>query len=213
MAVRLDDALAGGVVGHRPVGGLFAAPRRHIIGSALVGVVGLSDWEFETPRTRFRPSVAGDAADVHRNRSLMPFDPQRRTLATTRRLIAAMDRRPVRDAAGWQQFTVLHRDGGVFLGDIGINFDVPHNRQAEIGFAFMPEARGQGLAGEAVSAIIAELYARGRHRLVAITDGRNLATQRFLERLRFRKEAVHVRSWPEGDTWYDEIGYARLHDD
>ncbi len=173
----------------------------------------MSDWQFETARTRIRPSVVGDTADVHRNRGLMPFDPQRRTLAATRRLIAAMDRRPVHDAAGWQQFTVQHRDTGEFLGDIGINFDVPHNRQAEIGFAFMPAVRGQGLATEAVGAMIEMLFERGRHRLVAITDGRNLPTQRLLERLRFRKEAVHIRSWHDDGQWYDEIGYARLHDD
>lgn len=173
----------------------------------------MADWEFETQRTLIRAATAADADDVHRNRGLMPYDPQRRTLAATRRLIAAMDRRPVRDAAGWQQFTVLDRQTGVFIGDIGVNFEVPHAVQAEIGFCFLPEARGRGFAAEAVGTLVDALFARQRHRLVAITDGRNLAAQRLLERLRFRREAIHIRSWREGAQWFDEVGYARLADE
>ncbi len=143
----------------------------------------------------------------------MPYDPQTRTLAETRALIAGMLHRPAPDAAGWQQFAVLAREDGRFLGDIGVNFDTPRNRQAEIGFAFAPPARGQGLAAEAVAAMVARLFASGRHRLIAQTDMRNLPTQRLLERLRFRREAVHLQSWEENGQWYDEIAYARLAND
>jgi len=168
------------------------------------------DWIITTPRTLVRAAAAGDAAALHASRGQMPFDRQTRTLAQTRRLIAAMDRRPARDAAGWQQFAVLEPGTGRFLGDIGVNFDTPRNRQAEIGFAFAPAARGQGLATEAVGAMVERLFARGRHRLIAQTDMRNLAAQRLLERLRFRREAVHLQSWDEDGRWFDEIGYARL---
>lgn len=174
------------------------------------GETKLDDWRIETRRTIVRPALAGDAEALHASRGQMPFDRQTRTLVQTRRLIAAMDRRPVRDAAGWQQFAVLARGGGAFLGDIGVNFDTPRNRQAEIGFAFAPEARRQGLATEAVGAMIDRLFAGGRHRLVAQTDMRNVAAQRLLERLRFRREAVHRQSWEEDGVWFDEIAYARL---
>ncbi|MFZ4109034.1 MAG: GNAT family N-acetyltransferase [Polymorphobacter sp.] len=167
-------------------------------------------WDFTTARTRVRPAEAEDAEALHASRGQMPFDPQKRSLAQTQRLIAAMDRRPVRDAAGWQQFAVLSLASGAFLGDIGINFDAPRNRQAEIGFAFAPTARGQGYAGEAVAAMVDFLFARGRHRLIAQTDRRNLAAQRLLERLRFRQEAVTLQSWEEDGLWFDEVAYARL---
>ena len=167
-------------------------------------------WTLTTARTLVRPAIAADAAALHASRGQMPFDRQTRTLEETRRLIADMDRRPVFDAAGWQQFAVLARDGGRFLGDIGVNFDTPRNRQAEIGFAFAPHARGQGFATEAVGAMADRLFARGRHRLIAQTDMRNLAAQRLLERLRFRREAVHLQSWEEDGAWFDEVGYARL---
>jgi RimJ/RimL family protein N-acetyltransferase len=173
-------------------------------------VVAADEWDFVTPRTRVRPAVVGDAEALHASRGQMPYDPQKRTLAQTRRLIAAMDRRPVRDAAGWQQFAVLDRASGAFLGDIGVNFDTPRNRQAEIGFAFAPAARGQGFAGEAVGTMVDFLFTRGRHRLIAQTDRRNLAAQRLLERLRFRLEAVTLQSWEEDGQWFDEVAYARL---
>lgn len=168
------------------------------------------DWIITTARTLIRPAIISDAEAVHASRGQMPFDRQTRTLAETRKLIADMDKRPVFDAAGWQQFAVLAADDGRFLGDIGVNFDTPRNRQAEIGFAFAPEARGQGFATEAVGAMVTHLFARGRHRLIAQTDMRNIATQRLLERLRFRREAVHLQSWEEDGAWFDEVGYARL---
>ncbi|MBC7521539.1 MAG: GNAT family N-acetyltransferase [Sandarakinorhabdus sp.] len=168
------------------------------------------DWEIRTARTLVRPAVVGDVAALHASRGQMPFDPQTRTLAQRRRLVAAMDRRPPRDAAGWQQFAVLAGDGGGFLGDIGVNFDTPRNQQAEIGFAFAPAARGQGYAVEAVGAMVEYLFARGRHRLIAQTDMRNVATQKLLEKLRFRREAMHLQSWAEDGKWYDEVAYARL---
>lgn len=167
-------------------------------------------WDVLTARTLVRPAVVGDAAALHASRGQMPFDRQTRSLAETTALIAGMDRRPVHDAAGWQQFAVLAQDDGRFLGDIGVNFDTPRNRQAEIGFAFAPDARGQGLAGESVAALVTLLFARGRHRLIAQTDMRNLAAQRLLERLGFRREAVHLQSWEEDGRWYDEVVYARL---
>lgn len=168
-----------------------------------------ADWVLATARTRIRPAEIADAAVLHAARGQMPFDPQKRSFAETCKLLADMDRRPVRDAAGWQQFAVLDHGGG-FLGDIGVNFDTPRNRCAEIGFAFAPAARGQGLAAEAVAAIVAELFAQGRHRLVAQTDMRNLAAQALLERLGFRREAVHRQSWEEAGCWFDEVGYALL---
>ena len=173
----------------------------------------LHEWQIVTARTGIRPAVASDVAALHLSRGQMPFDPQTRSLADTAALVAAMAERPAVDAAGWQQFAVAARDDGRFLGDIGVNFDTPRNRQAEIGFAFAPAARGQGFASEAVGAMVDWLFASGRHRLVAQTDMRNIATQRLLERLHFRREAVHLQSWEEQGQWFDEVAYARLRHD
>ena len=171
---------------------------------------GVTDWNLTTLRTLIRPAIAGDAVALHRSRGEMPFDPQTRSIADTTALIAAMDRRASPDAAGWQQFAVIGRDDGSFLGDIGVNFDTPRNEQAEIGFAFAVPTRGHGFAAEAVGAMVCHLFASGRHRLIAQTDARNASAQRLLEGLHFRREAVHLASWAEAGQWFDEFVYARL---
>lgn len=170
----------------------------------------LTDWNLTTQRTLIRPAVPGDAAALHHSRGEMPFDPQTRSIADTIGLIEAMARRTAPDDAGWQQFAVIARDDNGFLGDIGVNFDTPRNDQAEIGFAFAAPARGQGLAAEAVGAMVEQLFASGRHRLIAQTDARNTPAQRLLQGLHFRREAVHLASWEEAGHWFDEFVYARL---
>ncbi|GGE04221.1 N-acetyltransferase [Polymorphobacter glacialis] len=167
-------------------------------------------WNLETARLWVRPIRVSDADAYHRVRGLMPFDPQNRSLDESRALVAAMVTRPAVDAEGWGQFAIIDKSDGSFVGDIGVNFDTPRVRQAEIGFALDPVRRSEGLAVEACTAMMAALFASGRARVTALTDARNLAAQRLLERLRFRREGHFVRSWQDGDEWFDEFCYARL---
>lgn len=165
---------------------------------------------FRTARLLVRPSCLEDAEAVHGARSQMPFDPPKRDLAGTRAMIAEM-LAMAPGAPGWRQMVAV-ADGHV-VGDFGINFGHPRPRQAEIGFAFAESARGKGYAIEAAAPLVERLFGLGLHRLYALTDARNLPAQRLLTRLRFRQEAHHVRSWPEGDDWFDEFAYARLADE
>ena len=79
--------------------------------------------------------------------------------------------------------------GGAALGIAGLVRRDTHEHP-DLGFAFLPAARGQGSAREAVEAVL-EL-ARVRHgfaRELAITDPENAASQRVLERVGFRFES------------------------
>ncbi len=163
--------------------------------------------EFRTARLTVRSVRAEDAEAVHRCRSQMPFDPPKRDLDGTRAMIAeVLALAP--DEPGWRQYVAVV-DGAV-IGDFGVNYGDPGPRQAEIGFAFAEVGRGQGYALEAAEPLVDRLFAHGLHRIHALTDARNRPAQRLLLRLRFRQEAHLVRSWPEGDDWFDEFGYARL---
>ncbi len=168
------------------------------------------DWVLETPRLTVRPMRISDADDYHRIRGLMPFDPQSRNLDESRALVAAMVTRPAIDAEGWGQFAIIERASGVLVGDLGVNFDTPRARQAELGFAIDPVRRRQGLATEAAGAMVDALFRSGRTRVTALTDARNTAAQRLLAQLRFRIEGRFVHSWQDGDAWFDELAYARL---
>ncbi len=74
-----------------------------------------------------------------------------------------------------------------------VHLDVP-----DIGFAFLDRHRGQGLASEALAATLGLAHERfGLRQVAAVTDLDNLASQRVLERARFRFEQI-VR-WAESD--------------
>lgn len=167
-------------------------------------------WVLATDRLTIRPVEAGDAEAMFAVRNAMPFDPPKRDLKGTRAMIAGMVAVEPGSRPGWAGFAIVDQKGSV-IGDIGVEFDGPGPRQAEIGFALDPDARGRGLATEAVGRMVEHLLGQvGLHRLAARTDIRNLPTQRRLKRLRFRQEAHFVRSWAEGDAWFDELAFARL---
>jgi RimJ/RimL family protein N-acetyltransferase len=81
------------------------------------------------------------------------------------------------------------RDGGAgpLIGDIGIGVDGEDSSHARIGFSMNLYWQGRGLASEAVAAARTLLFEHaGVRRLEGITDTRNKASIRLLERLGFR---------------------------
>ena len=169
----------------------------------------MSEWEISTPRLLIRPMRVAEAREWHIIRATAPYDPVTRSMDESVAMIAAMQARAAPDSDGWQQFSILAKDGGM-LGDLGIRFSPPFNATAEIGFAVDPAERGKGIGSEAVEAMVRMLFHRRRRRLVAVTDVRNRPAQRVLERNWFRQEGRFIQSWRDGDQWFDELSYARL---
>jgi RimJ/RimL family protein N-acetyltransferase len=116
------------------------------------------------------------------------------------------------DTAGeWFQFAVVLRSTGALIGDCAAG---PHGddiRQAEIGFTIAPEYQGRGFATEAGQALLDYLFrSRGKHRVVASCDPRNVASALVLHRLGMRQEG-HLResTWAKGE-WTDDLLFAVL---
>ena len=65
----------------------------------------------------------------------------------------------------------------------------------EIGYLLAREAWGQGIAGEAVSTLIAHLFTAGERRLFADVDPDNAGSIRLLERLGFTLEGRLRGEW------------------
>lgn len=82
------------------------------------------------------------------------------------------------------------REDGAPVGNVGFyrGLGVPGpDREAEIGYAFVPAARGKGLAGEAVQRACRYGAERlGLARVVAFAEPDNAASRRLLARLGFR---------------------------
>jgi RimJ/RimL family protein N-acetyltransferase len=130
-----------------------------------------------------------------------------------RRFVAALATSHPDTADEWFQFAVTETTSGRLLGDVAAAPESDH-RLARIGFTLAPEARGRGFATEAVTGLLDYLFhARGKHRVAADCDPRNLASVALLERVGLRREAHHLQSaWWKGE-WTDAFLYAVLADE
>lgn len=110
---------------------------------------------------------------------------------------------------GWRPFALRRRDGGTLVGDLGLH--VVDDATVELGITLAPTWQGQGLAGEAMRAMLALAFeGMGMHRALASVDPRNVPCVRMLERIGLRKEAHFRESLRWGDGWADDAIYAML---
>jgi RimJ/RimL family protein N-acetyltransferase len=95
-----------------------------------------------------------------------------------------------------------------------VKADGPDGGCLEIGALLFPEHRGHGLGTAAQRLLVEYLFATTlANRLQAITDVENLAEQRVLERIGFRREGVMRGLAFIGGRWRNGVLYARLRDD
>lgn len=121
-----------------------------------------------------------------------------------------MERHP--DTPGqWFQFAVALRATGELIGDCAARPEAGDPRQVGIGFTIAPGRQRRGYATEAARSLLGYLFdGRGKHRVAAACDARNVASARVLERLGLRREG-HLResTWAKGE-WTDDLLYALL---
>ena len=136
------------------------------------------------------------------------------TEAWVRNLIAEMQTKTLGADPGWYQLAVEEQADGRMVGDLGIGIGVPGPRQAEIGSRVLPEFQRQGLAREALEAIIGHLFdAYDLHRITALVAVENVASVALLERLGFRREGHFRRSFWKDGRWLDDYAFAMLAED
>lgn len=114
----------------------------------------------------------------------------------------------------WFRFAIEKAADGALLGDCVLHVREDDPRQAEIGFTLARGYQGRGYAAEAVGALLEYAFGTlGLHRVVAITDARNAAAARLLERMGMRREGHHLQNvWFKG-AWGDEFSFAILRDE
>ena len=109
------------------------------------------------------------------------------------------------EAAGWLAWYVLvgHGEGrgGSVIGGAGFLGPPGPEATVEIGYSFVPEARGQGYAAEAVQALVQFAFGSGRvSRVIAHTGDDNLASSAVLRRCGFDRVGPGEQS---GTTRYE----------
>jgi RimJ/RimL family protein N-acetyltransferase len=84
----------------------------------------------------------------------------------------------------------------------------------EIGIALFPEYRGRGIGTEAQRQLVDYLFATTPvHRVQAGTETANVAEQRALERVGFRREGVQRGLYFRAGEWRDSLMYGLVRDD
>lgn len=104
------------------------------------------------------------------------------SLDEAREFIASMRTQPMLEPENWGQLAIANAADDDLLGDIGLCLH--GNGDAEIGFTLRQDAQGNGFAIEALRGLARELLRLPAvARIVGITDERNEASIRVLERL------------------------------
>jgi RimJ/RimL family protein N-acetyltransferase len=111
----------------------------------------------------------------------------------------------------WLQLAVVDRGTGLVHGDCAVHGAADQPATAEVGVTLARGSQGRGIATEALTAVLDELFAaHGMHRVVAQVDDRNVPVQRLLDRLGFRREGRLVDAdWFKGE-WTTLCSYALL---
>lgn len=79
----------------------------------------------------------------------------------------------------------------------------------DVGYILHPDIWGQGLAGEAVGAVVDHVFRTlAVEALTADVDPENAASIRLLQRLGFVRTGFAERSWNVGGVWKDSVYYA-----
>ena len=90
----------------------------------------------------------------------------------------------------------------------------PAGRQLEIGYSLVPSERGKGYCSEAVKIMVDYLFlSKETMRIQAQTDPRNVASQKVLEKVGFKKEGTLRKNFFMRGEWRDAYVYGILREE
>lgn len=170
-----------------------------------------------TARLLLRPIVAGDQQRIHEGLS----DPRVNAhtgiaYASYEDTARQMDWYAGLAASGTGAWWAVCLSPGPdeLIGAIGLTQLVADHRRAEVGYWLLPGWWGQGLASEALAALLAHAFGPlGLHRIGAEVDTDNPRSRALLERHGFRHEGIRrAYEWKDGRP-IDLAVYARLASD
>ncbi len=111
----------------------------------------------------------------------------------------------------WYQLVLVEQETNTAIGDIGLHFIGPENKQLELGITIAPNAQGKGYAKEAIKAVVEYSFKElNKHRIIASIDPENIPSVKLFESLKFRKEAHFKQSYYQNGIWKDDLIFAML---
>jgi ribosomal-protein-alanine N-acetyltransferase len=142
-----------------------------------------------------RPAHADALFAIYSDPSVTRLYPKEpcETLAECRRVLASMA--SVDHQRGWR-WTLVRRAEGRIVGTVGYHDWDRRRRLAKVSYELVPEARGQGLAGEAVVEVLRYGFQDlGLERVLAEIHPDNEPSRRLATRLGFEETDVTRRFW------------------
>lgn len=112
---------------------------------------------------------------------------------------------------GWLQLAIVDRETSTVCGDCAVRVVTDQPATAEVGVTLAQAHQGKGLATEALTAVLTQLFEQHDiHRVFAEADDRNVPVLRLFGRLGFRCEARLIEAdWFKGE-WSTLRRYAML---
>jgi RimJ/RimL family protein N-acetyltransferase len=114
----------------------------------------------------------------------------------------------------WKSFTIEKKDGTKIGCIFHFNVLRPMGKLLEIGYALIPSERGKGYCTEATQLMVDYLFlSKETPCIQAFTLVKNVASQRVLEKVGFRKEGItRKRSYVRGE-WEDLVIFSILREE
>jgi [ribosomal protein S5]-alanine N-acetyltransferase len=164
----------------------------------------------ESARLRLRPGISADAEALHpafADHELMRWwsNAPHVSIEQTRADLA-------QHAPEWRRWIVTLKGDDRAIGFVAAG-EKRQGNVSEIGYLVRREYWGTGIAAEAVTRVIDQLFAEGQRRVFADTDPDNAASRRLLERLGFRLEGVLRAEWETHIGVRDTTLYGLLRED
>ena len=166
-----------------------------------------------TQRLKIRNLRLSDVNDFVQYRSneevvkYQGFDVMSKPLAAD--FILSQQDKQIGDIGEWVQFGIECSMRHKLIGDCAIKF--ADDSHAEIGITISHLEQQNGFGSEAMNGILGYLFdVVGLHRIVEITDVKNLASISMLESVGFRREGHFVENVFFKGSWGSEYQYAFL---
>lgn len=179
-------------------------------------------FELATGRLRLRALERRDITEFVRYRNIPAVAryqdwplPYTRDLA--HELVDEMERLGTPTPGEWFQIAIEHTATGALAGDLAVWLDAT-GQLAMLGYTLAPEAQGNGIATEAVAAVVEWLFAGCSrrvpvHRISATLDPDNGASARVLEACGFTYEGTARSAAFVRGEWADDARFALLRPD
>ncbi|MGA3192648.1 MAG: GNAT family protein [Candidatus Bathyarchaeia archaeon] len=110
---------------------------------------------------------------------------------------------------------IIEKKDGTKIGTIShFNMLSTVGKVLEIGYALMPSERGKGCCTEAIQLMVGYLFiSKETPRIQALTLVKNVASQRVLERVGFKKEGVMRKCFYIRGEWSDFVIFSILREE